>query len=148
MAALMKLQSKTAQERQEEKRLDILLEPALPGSTTTIFGGLKSQKALLSTLQPDQLGIKRKLIEIIESNDTNKPQLNDQIVQNSNFVPQQLLNNREENTPIEKSTSLCNNFERNAEASKVELFDLPKSLALVCDYASSNSHSSSGNDSE
>ncbi|KAI9583439.1 coiled-coil domain-containing protein 130 homolog [Glossina fuscipes] len=147
MAALMKLQSKSAQERQEEKRLDILLAPALPGSTTTIFGGLKRQKALSSTLQSEHLGIKRKLLEI-ESNDTNNAQLNGKVAQTTNSVPQQLLNNGEENIPDQNSTSLCNNSERNTGTPTVELFDLPKSLALVCDYASSNSHSSSDNENE
>lgn len=63
MASLMSLQSRSAQEREEEKRLDILLKPALPGATTTVFGGLKRQKILNTALQIKDLGIKRKHLE-------------------------------------------------------------------------------------
>lgn len=60
MAALMKLQTKSALERESEQRLELLMRPALPGATTTTFGGLKRQKALGTQLQLQDLGIKRK----------------------------------------------------------------------------------------
>ncbi|XP_034108289.1 coiled-coil domain-containing protein 130 homolog [Drosophila nasuta] len=60
MAALMKLQTKSAIERESEQRLELLMRPALPGATTTTFGGLKRQKALSTQLQLQDLGIKRK----------------------------------------------------------------------------------------
>lgn len=60
MASLMKLQTKSALERESEQRLELLMRPALPGATTTTFGGLKRQKALSTQLQLQDLGIKRK----------------------------------------------------------------------------------------
>lgn len=60
MAALMKLQTRSALERESEQRLDLLMRPALPGATSTTFGGLKRQKALSTQLQLQDLGIKRK----------------------------------------------------------------------------------------
>lgn len=60
MAALMKLQTRSALERESEQRLDLLMRPALPGATSTTFGGLKRQKALNTQLQLQDLGIKRK----------------------------------------------------------------------------------------
>lgn len=56
----MKLQSRSAQEKEEEKRIDILLQPVVLGSTQTTFVGLKRQKALNSHLDYKQLGIIRK----------------------------------------------------------------------------------------
>ncbi|XP_073813547.1 coiled-coil domain-containing protein 130 homolog [Musca autumnalis] len=143
MASLMKLQSKSAYEREEERRLDILMKPALPSATQTTFGGLKRQKALSSHLQYDQLGIKRKL----------------------NSAENQTNQNQDE-TEAKKATSTTldvhnesDDVKAIAEDKEVStepktdpvLVDLPKSLALVCDYASSNSPSSSqqsDNDSE
>ncbi|XP_033246766.1 coiled-coil domain-containing protein 130 homolog [Drosophila miranda] len=60
MAALMKLQTKSAIERESEQRLDLLMQPALPGATATTFGGLKRQKILNTQLQVQDLGIRRK----------------------------------------------------------------------------------------
>ncbi|TDG47865.1 hypothetical protein AWZ03_005646 [Drosophila navojoa] len=60
MAALMKLQTRSAIERESEQRLELLMRPALPGTTSTTFGGLKRQKALSTHLQLQDLGIKRK----------------------------------------------------------------------------------------
>ncbi|XP_064543010.1 coiled-coil domain-containing protein 130 homolog [Drosophila montana] len=60
MAALMKLQTRSAMERESEQRLDLLMRPALPGATITTFGGLKRQKALSTQLHLQDLGIKRK----------------------------------------------------------------------------------------
>jgi len=56
----MKLQTRSAIERESEQRLELLMRPALPGATTTTFGGLKRQKALNTQLQLQDLGIKRK----------------------------------------------------------------------------------------
>lgn len=60
IASLMKLQSKSAKEREEEKRLDLIIKPALPSCTLTTFGGLKRQKLLSSKLNEKDLGIKKK----------------------------------------------------------------------------------------
>lgn len=59
MAMLMKMQSKSTHEFKEERRLDILLKPALPGATATTFGGLKRQKALNSSFQIDKLVVRK-----------------------------------------------------------------------------------------
>lgn len=60
IAALMTLQGKSAKAREEEKRLDLMLKPALPSTTLTSFGGLKRQKLLSNTLSEKDLGIKKK----------------------------------------------------------------------------------------
>ncbi|XP_017146246.2 coiled-coil domain-containing protein 130 homolog [Drosophila miranda] len=60
MAALMKLQTKSAVERESEQRLDLLMQQALPGAKATTFGGLKRQKILNTQLQVQDLGIRRK----------------------------------------------------------------------------------------
>lgn len=77
MAALMKLQAKSALERESEQRLELLMRPALPGATTTTFGGLKRQKALGTQLQLQDLGIKRKqpttAIANVTASGTEKP---------------------------------------------------------------------------
>ncbi|GBP00977.1 Coiled-coil domain-containing protein 130 homolog [Eumeta japonica] len=65
MAALMKLQSKSAQEREEEKRIDILLQPAIPGLTQTTFGGLKRQKLSVPIWITNNWVLKEKLTKII-----------------------------------------------------------------------------------
>lgn len=141
MAALMKLQSKSAQEREEEKRIDILLQPALPGSTQTTFGGLKRQKALSTHLDYKQLGIKRKhndtettLTKDNEKEDENQQKINeDKSIKNSDvFTTTETQQNTTSN-----SLNGC-------------LVNLPQSLALVCDYASSNSspETSSPSDNE
>ncbi|KAH8270885.1 hypothetical protein KR018_011309 [Drosophila ironensis] len=59
MAALMKLQTRPAHEREAEKRLELLMRPALPGATATTFGGTKRHKALSTHLQLQDLGIRR-----------------------------------------------------------------------------------------
>ncbi|SPP73668.1 coiled-coil domain-containing protein 130 homolog [Drosophila guanche] len=69
MAALMKLQTKSAIERASEQRLDLLMRPALPGATATTFGGLKRQKILNSQLQLQDLGIRRKQVQSDQSAD-------------------------------------------------------------------------------
>ncbi|KAH8290277.1 hypothetical protein KR054_001552 [Drosophila jambulina] len=75
MAALMKLQTKSALERESEQRLELLMRPALPGATQTTFGGLKRQKALNNHLQLQDLGIRRKKVEETEaSTSKGKPQ--------------------------------------------------------------------------
>ncbi|XP_016958798.1 coiled-coil domain-containing protein 130 homolog [Drosophila biarmipes] len=63
MAALMKLQTRSALERESEQRLELLMRPALPGATVTTFGGLKRQKALNSQLQLQDLGIRRRKLD-------------------------------------------------------------------------------------
>lgn len=61
MAALMKHQTaKTITEREREKQLAVLNQPALPGATITSFGGLRSEKLLSKKLLPGDLGIKRR----------------------------------------------------------------------------------------
>lgn len=135
MAALMKLQSKSAQEREEEKRIDILLQPALPGATQTTFGGLKRQKALSSQLDYKQLGIRRKQNENENEDSLSKNEKEieafnepyDEATQDISGI-QQIETNQQ--TTSSNNTSAC-------------LVNLPKSLALVCDYASSNSSTSS-----
>ncbi|XP_017077239.2 coiled-coil domain-containing protein 130 homolog [Drosophila eugracilis] len=67
MAALMKLQTRSALERESEQRLELLMRPALPGATTTTFGGLKRQKALNSQLQLQDLGIRRRKLDKTET---------------------------------------------------------------------------------
>jgi len=63
MAALMKLQTRSALERESEQRLELLMRPALPGATATTFGGLKRQKALNSQLHLEDLGIRRRKLD-------------------------------------------------------------------------------------
>lgn len=128
MAALMKLQSKSAQEREEERRLDILLQPALPGATQTTFGGLKRQKALNTHLNLKQLGIKRKQEE--KEKNANKDELR----------PQRLNN-------LEKESTVSQDNET-PTTSENRFKDLPNSLALVCDYASSTSSCSASGPSD
>ncbi|KAL5286821.1 CCDC130 family protein [Megaselia abdita] len=60
MATLMTLQSRSAKDREDEKRLDLLIKPALPSSTITSFGGVKRQKLLSNKLSVEELGIKKK----------------------------------------------------------------------------------------
>ena len=122
MAALMKLQSKSAQEREEERRLDILMQPALPGATQTTFGGLKRQKALNRHLNLKQLGIKRK--QEGSANIANEDELRPQ---RQNNLGNESIRSQDNEMP----TTSENRFK-----------DLPKSLASLCDYASSNSTSS------
>lgn len=110
VAMLMRLQGKSAHECKEEKRLDILLRPALPGATVTTFGGLKRQKALNSNLQINHLGIKQRK------------------------VGSTITTSSEKNTSDESKQDQMNNS---------ELTNSSKSLALVCEYDSSNSSSES-----
>ncbi|XP_017471748.1 PREDICTED: coiled-coil domain-containing protein 130 homolog [Rhagoletis zephyria] len=126
MAELMMLQSRSAQEREAEKRLDILMKPALPGATKTTFGGLKRQKILNTHLQFDDLGIKKKkeTCPVMDTpsepaGDSTKSKISD--VQNHNGI--------EVLVPpvIDKTNSVIR---------EATLVDLPKSLALVCDYNS------------
>lgn len=126
MAALMKLQSKSAQEREEERRLDILLQPALPGATQTTFGGLKRQKALNTHLNLKQLGIKRKSEEKNNNANIDEPTSQQKNIEDN---PSTSPDSREIPTT-------------SANISKACVLDLPKSLALVCDYNSCNSSSS------
>lgn len=60
MASLMTLQSRSAKDREDEKRLDIMIKPALPSCTITSFGGVKRQKLLSNKLSVQELGIKKK----------------------------------------------------------------------------------------
>lgn len=130
MAALMKLQSKSAQEREEEKRIDILLQPALPGATQTTFGGLKRQKALSTQLDYKQLGIKRKQIDK-ETTETNENE-------NKSEDSQKETEDKTVKEP-KKSTDTDTQKATSSNSSNGCLVNLPQSLALVCDYASSNS---------
>lgn len=130
MASLMKLQSKSAQEREEEKRIDILLKPALPGATQTTFGGTKRQKALGYQLQYEQLGIKRRH----PTNDSNREDKEENALESSKNV-------ESINKPPGSAFATCSSVTQ-----EPRIVNLPKSLALVCDYTSSNSQSE--NDSE
>ncbi|XP_055839987.1 coiled-coil domain-containing protein 130 homolog [Episyrphus balteatus] len=115
MAALMKLQSKPAKEREEEKRLDILMRPALPGSTQTTFGGLKRQKLINTKLSIKDLGIKKKK-------------------EDDNAV-------REKPKEVEKtvpSKDCEDNEEIKSDKCDGEVTQIG-SLGLVCDYSSSSS---------
>lgn len=112
MAMLMKMQSKSGHEFQEERRLDILLKPALPGATATTFGGLKRQKALNSRVQIDQLVVrKRKAAEPTEKRSTREPK-----------------------------TEVHHNANDN-DNSQFKQLNSNSSLALVCNYDSSSSSS-------
>ncbi|XP_016991502.1 coiled-coil domain-containing protein 130 homolog [Drosophila rhopaloa] len=71
MAALMKLQTKSALERESEQRLELLMRPALPGATVTTFGGLKRQKALSNQLQLQDLGIRRRKLDEAKASTSN-----------------------------------------------------------------------------
>lgn len=112
MAALMKLQSKPAKEREEEKRLDILMRPALPGFTQTTFGGLKRQKLINSRLTLKDLGIKKK-------------RENDLAIEN------------EKNLKNTSSSMTCEENKDQSPSPKNET--KVGSLGLVCDYSSSSS---------
>ncbi|KAM7344968.1 coiled-coil domain-containing protein 130 homolog [Cochliomyia hominivorax] len=137
MAALMKLQSKSAQEREEEKRIDILLQPALPGATQTTFGGLKRQKALNSHLDYKQLGIKRKQTDKEVENNKDNEQEKEKCVRTEDKIDSNETSNSEvsiiQQPNSSNSLSAC-------------LVNLPQSLALVCDYVSSNSSTSSSSE--
>lgn len=67
LAAMMRLQTaKNVTERERERRDDLINRPALPSSTITSFGGLRSEKLLNTKLSQKALGIvsrpgKRKL---------------------------------------------------------------------------------------
>ncbi|XP_075166677.1 coiled-coil domain-containing protein 130 homolog [Haematobia irritans] len=140
MAALMKLQSKSAYEREEEKRLDILLKPALPSATQTTFGGLKRQKALSTQLQYGQLGIKRKTTtECNNREDTS-----------CNAIPQSTttINGIDSTSNGDIHINSGDIHTTTTAADSPILVDLPKSLALVCDYASSNSSLSSPSEND
>lgn len=144
MAALMKLQSKSAYEREEEKRLDILLKPALPSATQTTFGGIKRQKALNNQLQYEQLGIKRKVTsKEAETGDEKGDRRNKEL---SNTAHSTCTDNDVEEKCTKNDTSPISKTDASV------LVNMPKSLALVCDYASSssspNASSSSDNENE
>ncbi|XP_005182380.1 coiled-coil domain-containing protein 130 homolog [Musca domestica] len=134
MASLMKLQSKSAHEREEERRLDILMKPALPSATQTTFGGLKRQKALNSQLQYEQLGIKRKLNTAETEANTSEEFVEAKKVSNPSEVRNENENTKDKSRDDENISQ---------HQTVPVLVDLPKSLALVCDYASSNSSSPS-----
>lgn len=142
MAALMKLQSKSAYEREEEKRLDILLKPALPSATQTTFGGIKRQKALNNQLQYEQLGIKRKVTSTEAETGDGKDDRSKELSKTE--LPICIDNVEDKSTKNETSPI--------AETDTSVLVNMPKSLALVCDYASSssspNASSSSDNENE
>lgn len=134
MAELMMLQSKSAQEREAEKRLDILMKPALPGATKTTFGGLKRQKILNTHLQFGDLGIKKKTESCTPAGPA--------------------VTARDENhNKKENCTGLDDKASRRAEEptrqneklerEETKLINLPNSLALVCDYNSSSENDSS-----
>ncbi|XP_055918110.1 coiled-coil domain-containing protein 130 homolog [Eupeodes corollae] len=118
MAALMKLQSKPAKEREEEKRLDILTRPALPSSTQTTFGGLKRQKLINSKLSLKDLGIKKKK----EDDAQQKP------TEAEKKTTCELRETDEDSKDL-KTDQTTNN---GCEIKK-------SSLGLVCDYSSSSS---------
>lgn len=141
MAALMKLQSKSAYEREEEKRLDILLKPALPSATQTTFGGIKRQKALNNQLQYEQLGIKRKVTSTEAETGNAKADRNKEL---SNTALSTCIDNDVEEKSTKNYTSPI------AKTDTSGLVNMPKSLALVCDYASSSSspNASSSSDNE
>lgn len=67
LAAMMRLQTaKSVGERERERRNDLINRPALPSSTITSFGGLRSEKLMNTKLSRETLGIvnrpgKRKL---------------------------------------------------------------------------------------
>lgn len=128
------LQSKSAQEREAEKRLDILMKPALPGATKTTFGGLKRQKILNTHLQFGDLGIKKKTESCTPAGPA--------------------VTARDENhNKKENCTGLDDKASRRAEEptrqneklerEETKLINLPNSLALVCDYNSSSENDSS-----
>ncbi|CAD7013930.1 unnamed protein product [Ceratitis capitata] len=126
MAELMMLQSKSAHEREAEKRLDILMKPALPGATKTTFGGLKRQKILNAHLQFGDLGIKKKSKDECAAGTATE--------RNSTEI--------ENKSEVEKFNGLFKQ-NKNLETVKAKLLDTPKSLALVCDYNSSSDTESS-----
>lgn len=133
MAALMKLQTKSANERESEKRLDILMQPALPGATTTTFGGLKRQKALISHLAFNDLGIKK-------SGEPLKQNVSDGILKSTITSAQEATNKTIEN-PENRSNSTKSSNPSAVSECNATLVNLPtQSLALVCDYASSASN--------
>lgn len=58
LAAMMRLQAaKSVNERERERKDEVLNKPALPSSTITTFGGLRSEKLLSSKLNRKNLGI-------------------------------------------------------------------------------------------
>lgn len=58
LAAMMRLHSaKTEAEHEKERRTDLMNRPALPSSTITSFGGLRSERLLKAKLSRNDLGI-------------------------------------------------------------------------------------------
>lgn len=58
LAAMMRLQTaKSVGERERERRDDLINRPALPSSTITSFGGLRSEKLMTTKLSQKALGI-------------------------------------------------------------------------------------------
>lgn len=52
--------AKTITEREKEKKLAVMHQPALPSKLITSFGGLRSEKLLSKKLSRNDLGIKKK----------------------------------------------------------------------------------------
>ncbi|XP_037955737.1 coiled-coil domain-containing protein 130 homolog [Teleopsis dalmanni] len=138
MASLMKLQSRSAQEHESERRLDLLMQSILPGATKTTFGGLKRLKVLNTQLQPKDLGIKKK-------SDTADVAINDGSSNVKTTTAKLLCDSKdakEENEPLSDSrNSVVSSVATSNNDSEVEvtLLDFPKGLSSICDYASSSS---------
>ncbi|XP_054740255.1 coiled-coil domain-containing protein 130 homolog [Anastrepha obliqua] len=129
MAGLMMLQSQSAQEREAERRLDILMKPALPGATKTTFGGLKRQKILSTHLQFADLGIKKKTnsaCEVVDPANSGRTEEKCDETESCDIRDKKSVGSAE--------TSMTHKAKLKTE--EATLIDLPKSLALVCDYDS------------
>ncbi|XP_055385353.1 coiled-coil domain-containing protein 130 homolog [Condylostylus longicornis] len=141
IAALMKLQTRSAQENDEVKRLDILTKPALPSATITTFGGLKRHKLISNKLSISELGIKRKR--------TNDESLPDEVINTNGQTIEDTVkedkedkqNNLEHQNDVETNEIKEKINKEKAKDLSKENFEA-KSLALVCDYSSSEESNS------
>lgn len=134
LAAMMRLQSsKTVGERERERREDLINRPALPSSTITSFGGLRSEKLMNAKLSQKALGIvsrqgKRKLVS-------------------ESIEVEAKLNKSNEDEDAKSSTastedpSDCNGQSNGTSRLTTAANSNPKSsaISLLCNYDSSSS---------
>lgn len=150
LAAMMKLQSaKTVTEHEQEKKSNVINRPALPSSTITAFGGLRSERLLSSKLTKNDLGIvkrtKRKLSRECNDAESESPKKN---AKNSELTETSIIEAR-------KRTENCLEFDDKEQSGGQQKIDKPNSedtpnamkspnkltmsLSLVCNYSSTSS---------
>lgn len=154
LAAMMRLHSaKTEVERERERKSEVINKPALPSSTITSFGGLRSERLLRTKLNKSDLGIatKRKSnqIDLVAE----KVAKTDATVMQPTIssATEEISNGSDKASPIVDSHVLQPSADTigivkapEEDASESTTSAQKSSLALVCSYNST----SSDNDSE